>query len=356
MKSANPSISLIREVSGASTMISLKKHIDSYEKQLQRVVIDCYRETVVAMGAAASRALPALGSDFNRSLNALASGISRNATPAGITATNQTLVSELDRWGEKGVGYFAEKTKEVKEIMTAVASALEAVGARDQRFGVRLNEFTAQLGEIAHLEDVSAARKALLQSAGQLTSYIATMAEEGRDATARLRAEVDAYRNRLQEAERQGASDTVTGLANRAACEIALVEQVSKKEEFCVLFLDLNGFKSINDRYGHLAGDSLLRKFSQELRAQIRPTDLASRWGGDEFVCILKCSIAQVADYRDRISNWAFGEYKLDAGSNNQKVVLSAAMGFAQWNRSETVKELVARADAAMYEDKTSAR
>jgi diguanylate cyclase (GGDEF)-like protein len=110
------------------------------------------------------------------------------------------------------------------------------------------------------------------------------MAEEGRNATPRLRSEVDAYRVRLEEAERQRASDMVTGLANRAACELALAGQVSRKEHFCVLFLDLNGFKGINDRHCHQAGDSLLRKFSQELRAQIGPADLAGRWGGDEFI------------------------------------------------------------------------
>jgi diguanylate cyclase len=337
-------------------MISLKKHIDSYDKELQVVVLDCYRETLVAMGAGAARALPVLGSDFSRSLNALASQISRDTPPAVITETKKRVISDLDRWGEKGVRYFAEKTREVKEIMTAVASALEAVGARDQRFGSRLNEFTARLEEIAHLEDVSAAREALVRSAGELTSQIATMAEEGRSATARLRADLDGYRMRLEEAERQGASDMLTGLANRAACELALAEHVSRKEHFCVLFLDLNGFKGINDRHGHQAGDRLLREFSKELRAHIGPADVASRWGGDEFVCILKCSTGQIAAYRDRISSWVFGEYKLDnTGPSHQKVLVSAAMGFAEWDRSETVEALIARADAAMYKDKKTA-
>jgi len=94
-----------------------------------------------------------------------------------------------------------------------------------------------------------------------------------------------------EELELLSGSDVLTGLANRRAFEARLKEAIvaSKRTHLggAVLFLDLDGFKSLNDQHGHAAGDHLLQEVGRRLTASVRQTDLVARFGGDEFVALL---------------------------------------------------------------------
>lgn len=82
-------------------------------------------------------------------------------------------------------------------------------------------------------------------------------------------------------------SDSLTGLANRAGAIKSLQRLTANGESFGVVFLDLDGFKKINDMHGHASGDSLLQEVSSRLSAEVRTGDYVARLGGDEFVCII---------------------------------------------------------------------
>ena len=80
--------------------------------------------------------------------------------------------------------------------------------------------------------------------------------------------------------------------------------------------LDLNGFKQVNDTYGHEAGDDLLKQFSTELRSASRATDVVGRWGGDEFIVVLDGNLTEAQSHVERMQKWVFGSYTLQIGSN----------------------------------------
>ena len=91
--------------------------------------------------------------------------------------------------------------------------------------------------------------------------------------------------------EQQAVVDGLTGLANRRRCEDSLTAEIARAQRlgapFTLVLADLDDFKAVNDRNGHVVGDDVLRGFASVLRATVRDTDLAGRWGGEEFMLLL---------------------------------------------------------------------
>jgi diguanylate cyclase (GGDEF)-like protein len=128
--------------------------------------------------------------------------------------------------------------------------------------------------------------------------------------------------------------------------------RIAAKEPFCVVMLDLNGFKQVNDTYGHQAGDDLLKQFSTELRSASRATDVVGRWGGDEFIVVLDGNLTEARSHVERMQKWVFGSYTLQTGLEGLKVEANAALGLVEWQAGEDIKEVLARADALMHKQK----
>jgi diguanylate cyclase (GGDEF)-like protein len=171
------------------------------------------------------------------------------------------------------------------------------------------------------------------------------LALDSKQLVSKLQSEVTVYQTRLAEAERHASLDLLTGLENRRGIERKLEDRMKLGKPFCVVFFDLNGFKQINDRHGHIAGDELLKNFAAELRGRFRPVDSAGRWGGDEFIVLFDGPEDQAQIAVRKAAEWLFGEYRL----KSVKVMLTAAIGVAEWNRKETAPDLLKRADGNMY-------
>jgi len=131
-----------------------------------------------------------------------------------------------------------------------------------------------------------------------------------------------------------------------------LQRRIDAQKAFCVVMLDLNGFKQVNDTYGHQAGDDLLKQFSAELRSASRATDVVGRWGGDEFIVVLDGGLMEARSHVERMQKWVFGSYTLQTGPEGPKVESTAALGLVEWQPGEGIKEVLARADALMYKQK----
>jgi adenylate cyclase len=150
----------------------------------------------------------------------------------------------------------------------------------------------------------------------------------------------------------QASQDSLTGLANRRSVDSDLDLRSRGENPFSVIYIDLNGFKKINDTYGHQAGDELLKQVGGRLRLVFRSTDIVGRWGGDEFVALVDGSLADAQTHLHRISQSLSKEFEISCGKEKHRVSLGAAIGVATWRQGETVSEVLQRADAEMYEQK----
>jgi diguanylate cyclase (GGDEF)-like protein len=149
--------------------------------------------------------------------------------------------------------------------------------------------------------------------------------------------------------------DALTGLANRRHLETVVESSIAAEKPFGLVFLDLDGFKRVNDESGHGVGDRVLQSIAQRLTGAIRGHDLAARIGGDEFVVLLdSVSSTGAAEETVRRLQRRIEEPVVEDGRN---FTLSASAGLALHPRhGVTFPTLIAYADAAMYAQKQQRR
>lgn len=164
---------------------------------------------------------------------------------------------------------------------------------------------------------------------------------------------------RYEELTRRALYDPLTGLANRATALAYMDRSLGRRDRTgtseAAIFIDLDRFKSVNDSLGHAVGDELLVTVAKRLSAMVRPHDVVSRIGGDEFIVFLEQmeGIEQVLLVVDRLRN-AISE-PLMVADRELRVRASMGLAFAA-ERDESAENLVAKADAAMYKAKEAGR
>lgn len=337
-------------------MTSLKKHIDACTEDLLDATVRACKAVLASVSRNAARAVPGVDSQLSANLAKLQERFASDGLPATVVSAQQSVDAELSLWADSVERHLRAKAAEAREIMLAMANAAQTLGTRDKRYLTRFRDLTARLEEIADLDDLSEVRRSLVASAFDLNADVTNMEMEGQRTIAGLEVRLEGYRKQLAEAERRECVDALTGILNRRGIESAVARRREDGRPFCVVLLDLNSFKPVNDNHGHLAGDDLLKQFSTELRAQFRSGDIIGRWGGDEFIAVVDGDPAEARNCVDRVRKWAFGTYKVKTSRGTCAVELSASIGIAAWDLREDLSQLVARADESMYEEKRNKR
>lgn len=167
-----------------------------------------------------------------------------------------------------------------------------------------------------------------------------------------LNVQIEAH---LQQARLENQCDALTHTPNRNIMQDRIQQAISSRKRqnkhFAVLFIDLDNFKPVNDRYGHAAGDQVLQQVAERLTKTIRDSDTLSRYGGDEFLVLLP-EVAHREDVlaiAEKMGKVLAEVYALDG----HQIRLSASIGVAVFPEDGTdVSSLVQQADSAMYSAK----
>lgn len=163
------------------------------------------------------------------------------------------------------------------------------------------------------------------------------------------------YQQRL---EQMATTDHLTGLSNRQVFDHSLkraIEQSRRtKQSLCIIMLDVDHFKKINDQYGHLVGDETLKQVAVLLESQVRKADLLARWGGEEFILMMQnceesIGIRKAQEIREKITSTQLLE-------NYPDLLISASFGVAALQERDDIDSLLNRADQALYQAKALGR
>lgn len=175
-----------------------------------------------------------------------------------------------------------------------------------------------------------------------------------------LRAERAALMSELQASELLADKDTLCPVFNRRAFERELTREIALAERYgtplCLIFIDLDRFKLINDRFGHATGDSVLQHVAQTLLDNLRQTDIVGRLGGDEFAIALTHADSSVSQTKTAsLETLIDGLTVRDSGDTSlEPVQLGASCGVVEWRRGMQTAQLIASADEAMFRVKAA--
>lgn len=163
------------------------------------------------------------------------------------------------------------------------------------------------------------------------------------------------YQRRIEE---MASTDKLTGLLNRQAFAILIdklqAEHGRSPRAVSMLLMDVDHFKQINDRHGHAAGDRVLRRLAQLIQGELRQSDIAVRWGGEEFLAVLKgCDLAEARKIAEKIRLAIEREPFAAAG---QRLPVTLSVGVSEYKGGEQVEQTIGRADAGLYQAKNAGR
>ena len=170
-----------------------------------------------------------------------------------------------------------------------------------------------------------------------------------------LSAVVRRYQRKI---EAQATLDSLTGLPNRRGFDLlaaqAMQEAQREPKPLTAMLLDLDHFKRLNDTHGHLAGDLVLAGFARDLESCLRQSDIVCRWGGEEFIVLLKDTDAHAALKIAEKVRHLIEQQRYSYQGNALRITVS--IGLTTLQPDDTLHNLLSRADQAMYRAKLSGR
>lgn len=247
---------------------------------------------------------------------------------------------------------------QINATLHNVSDLMQNVKNTTQQFTGNLQDASSKLSDIAVPKNVQSVLDFIEKETSKMVEYNEQL-EQRLDQSSTMMGELKRDMERIRH---QALTDGLTGLANRKAFDdqMGRISRESKREGsiFSLVMIDIDHFKSFNDKYGHQVGDQVLRLVAMTLVNEVKGQDMAARYGGEEFVIILPdtnenaaCAAAEnlrKAVEKKEIINRATGD-------NLGQITVS--LGVAQYyGGEESIDELIRRADKALYDSKNKGR
>jgi diguanylate cyclase (GGDEF)-like protein len=270
-----------------------------------------------------------------------------------LRSAHRMAETQLRGFNETADELLKSKDQALKQLLGLVNQAATQFLGHHEQYSTRVGSTQAGLQEALRASSMMVMREQVRSQSKQLSESMAFMEREANANVAQLRAQLDEYRTKLQMAEELASTDSLTGLANRREAERQIDAAIASNTSFSLIFIDLNGFKAINDQYGHACGDQVLGSFGKSLKRWFRPLDTVARWGGDEFLIMMaRATETEAARKCQDLRNHTLGQYRIVLGGRILNVEVRAAFGIAQWQSGETAQQIIERADKAAYAEK----
>jgi diguanylate cyclase len=258
---------------------------------------------------------------------------------------------ESERKHQDALSHYLDR--EMDGIMALVQSHLET----SDSYSGSLTETAASLSPSSTPAQVRMAIELLLGENAKMRAETAKL----NDSLEQSKAQVRKLRVSLERSREKAMRDPLTNLVNRRFFEVGLPREIAESRRnntpLCLVMADIDHFKKLNDTYGHQVGDEVLKYFANLLEKNIRESDLAVRYGGEEFAIVLPSTNGDGAKAVIGKFMRALEEVNLVITGESRRIGhITASFGIARINAEDDANQLIARADAKLYEAKNAGR
>ena len=246
---------------------------------------------------------------------------------------------------------------ELRTVIDDVGQSAAKTGEQVSEFGASLEEASGRIANLGMPDSLGPEIDALLSDTRDARANLATLAQRLQSATK----ELEKLRTELDLAKVQATMDSLTGVTNRRGFDESIEKMLREHRPGdagpSVVLIDLDHFKQINDQYGHVFGDTVLKNIALAIRSCVKGRDLVARYGGEEFVVLLpSTALAGAAVLAEQIRATIAGA-RIRRGNSHENIgAITVSLGVAAWQPGETLESLIDRADKALYRSKREGR
>lgn len=297
-------------------------------------------------------------SGYEAAIDSALHKIDEDMPPQEMEQLRDILRSDVASFARQKREYVEERDQEYRRLIEWLTTTTRTCLKRDHAFQDDLLGTVERVEQASVSGDIYGLRRIVQTEMGELRARTEKKSQEDREQVQNLVERVSELQARLANAEEQAVRDKLTGLQNRHALDEKLIAMLRSSSPFCLVMVDLNDFKTINDTYGHVMGDRCLRTAASLLEQAFRAEDFVARFGGDEFVVIAEAASKNVL--AGRISR-VFPPhqpraYRFDQGDETISVQLSSSFGIASRRDDDTPESILARADERLYQAKKAGK
>ena len=278
--------------------------------------------------------------------------LTRDGSPLDDEATAELFHCHVAEVDEK----LAQRvSQDFQKIMADVSKSAAEAGSDAGQFGNALEKWSADLAQATDADATNLA--VLLGQTRQMQHSISSL----KNRLDESQLEIDRLRQEVARARQESLADGLTGLTNRRGFDQALTDCLTAKDDSghgpCLLITDIDHFKHINDSYGHLFGDKVLRAIAQVVKDSVKGRDTAARYGGEEFAILLPDTPIEGAQtlaeqIRTKVERCRIKR----SGSENAIDAITISIGVTVHRAGEAAHDFIARADSALYHAKNQGR
>ena len=277
-----------------------------------------------------------------------------------LTDKNPLTDQMMKHWFQAFLSEYDMKTlqqsqADLLEVISTLSESTQQAEENVSEFGHNLRRSEQQLIDPnSSLESVVAHLLASTKSIQASMEIMRHKIQESRE-------EIKTLRTRLEQMSEEAQTDTMTGLANRKGLTLAIEKTLQamngSKLPPCILMIDIDHFKSINDNYGHLLGDQVIKVVANNLKKQIKGKDTAARYGGEEFCVLLpETKLADAVKVAEDIRQ-VMEKTRIKRTKDNQDICkITVSVGVALHKPEEAILDFFQRADNALYQSKKEGR
>ena len=293
-------------------------------------------------------------SGANRALNQDIDLVSRTGQKLDDGTTRRLYQAHIAELDDDTVARLNDK---FHRLLAELSDSAISTGNDANQFGVRLEQWDSAMTADVPLPEIHERVQEVLRDTRQLHTSVSTL-KERLDAS---QSEIEKLKQELTRVREEAMIDGLTGLMNRRAfderIEAALAQPGDRTPALCLVMIDIDHFKRINDTFGHVFGDRVLRTIGQLLKATVKGQDTVARYGGEEFAVLLpETPLAGARIVGERVRESVADSRIRRLNSEESIGSITISLGVARYREGDSSATFIERADSALYLSKAGGR